>query len=239
MRSLLLIVLALLAVAPASAQATGDTLVVSPGDALATDWITPGTTSWTLKLVQPVQQNVGTISERYDVVGDEVVRVVTVSIPMQGMTQTDSLVADAATLVPRLHRSTGGMVDASLEFMAEGIAGTSTPRDGATETVMEMTDAPVYDGAWLGEIAQSLPLAEGLVAKVPVYSVQGGVSDAVITVTGQEEVETADGARTGWTVEMNVGPQTVTTVVDAETREVLKTRLSPQPGVVIEAAPAG
>lgn len=238
MRALILLAAALLATPALAQDAASDTLVVTPGRALATDWITPGTTTWTLRLVQPVQQNVGTITEAYDVAGDEVVRVTTLSIPMQGLTQTDSLVAAASTLAPRLHRSSGGMLDLSLEFMDEGVVGTVTPRDGSTDTVMETTDTPVFDGAWLTEIARSLPLAEDLVARVPVFTAQGGLADAVLTVTGQEEVETAEGVRTGWTVEMVAGPQVVTNVIDAETSEVLVTRLSPQPGVVIEAVPA-
>ncbi len=232
MRSLLL-TLALLAVLPASAQES-DTLVVAPGTALSTDWITPGTTTWTLKLVQPMKQDVGTSTETYSLDGDQVIRVSTVSIPMQGMNQTDSLRADAATLAPRFHRSTGGMMELSLEFMDEGVAGTAMPRNGETQTIMEMTETPVFDATWVGEIAQSLPLAEGLVARVPIFTVQGGVSDAILSVTGQEDVETADGTRTGWTVEMGLGPQTITSVIDVETRDVLLTRLAPQPGVLIE-----
>lgn len=239
MRPLSLLAVALLATAPALAQdvTSPDTLLVLPGAELDTDWITPGTTTWTLKLVQPMQQDVGTMTETYELMDGEVLRVTETTVPMQGMQQTDSLFADAETLAPRLHRSSGGAV-VSLEFMDEGVVGTAIMPGEATEAVMEMTDAPVFDAAWAGEIAQSLPLAEGLVARAPVYSVQGGITDIVYTVTGQEEVTTPDGARTGWTVEMQVGPQTITTVIDTETREVLTTQFSPQPGVVIEIAPA-
>ena len=233
MRSLLLLAALLLGVTPAFAQA--DTLQIVPGDgALVTDWIAPGTRTYTLRLVQPMQQNVGTTTETISVEGDEVVRVSVLSIPMQGMEQRDSLRAEAATLAPRYNRSTGGAADVSLEFMDEGVAGTATPRGQSTETIMEMTDAPVFDGSWVGEIAQSLPFAEGLVATVPVFTAQGGLTEAVLTVTGQETV----GERTGWTVEIDLGPQTLTQVVDVETREVLVLRLSPQPGVVIEVTPA-
>jgi hypothetical protein len=233
----LLFLAALVAAAPVAAQS--DTLLVAPGDgALATDWITPGTTTYTLRLVEPMTQNVGTSTETIAVEGGEVVRVTTVSVPMQGMEQRDSLRAVAATLAPRLQRSTGGPADVSLEFLPEGVAGTVSPRGGETVTVMEMTDAPVFDAAWIGEIAQSLPLAEGLVARVPIFSPQGGITDAVLTVTGQEQVERGGATRTAWVVEMALGPQTLTQYVDAETRESLGLRFSPQPGVVIEVVPA-
>ncbi|MEM7789555.1 MAG: hypothetical protein AAF594_17685, partial [Bacteroidota bacterium] len=182
---------------------------------------------------QPMQQDVGTSTETIVLDGGEVIRTTVLSVPMQGMEQRDSLRAEAATLMPLLNRSGGGAAEVSLEFMAEGVVGTSTPRGGETETIMEMTDAPVFDGSWIGDIAQSLPFAEGLVAKAPVFTAQGGFIDAVMTVTGQETV----GDRTGWTVEIDLGPQTLTQVVDAETREMLVLRLSPQPGVVIEMTP--
>ena len=234
MRPLLLA--ALLAAVPAAAQT--DTLVVRPGDGqLVTDWVTPGTRSYTLRVVSPVQQDVGTSTETVTVEDGTVVRVSALSVPMQGLEQRDSLRADAATLAPRLHRSTGGVADVSLEFMDEGVAGTVAPRSGATETVLEMTDAPVFDAAWAGEIAQSLPFRDGLVARAPVYSPQGGLTDVVYTVTGQETVERGGEARTAWAVEMDLGPQTMTQLVDAETREVLAVRLSPQPGVELEIVP--
>ncbi|WP_420456557.1 hypothetical protein [Rubrivirga sp.] len=235
MRLSLALLAALFLAAPASAQA--DTLVVVPGDGtLVTDWVTPGSRSYTIRLVQPMQQDIGTAVETVTVAGGEVTRVVRVSVPMQGVTQTDSLVADAATFAPRVHRSTGGAQEASLEFMDEGVVGMLTPRTGEAATVTLMTDAPVFDSAWLGEIAQSLPLAEGAVARVPVFVTQSPdeAADAVLTVTGQETM----GDRTAWTVDAQMGPMTMTYVVDAETRALLATRFSPQPGVRIEIRPA-
>ncbi len=232
---LVLLTAALLAAVPASAQA--DTLVVVPGDGtLVTDWVSPGTRTYTIRLTQPMQQDVGTAVETVTVAGGEVTRVVRVSVPMQGGTQTDSLVADAATFAPRIHRSSGGTQEASLEFMAEGVAGMLTPPSGEATTVTLMTDTPVFDSAWMGEIAQSLPLAEGLVARVPSFSSQSpdAPSDALLTVAGQETV----GDRTGWTVDADMGPLTLQYVVDAETRALLVTRFSPQPGVRIAILPA-
>ena len=166
------LVLAAVLALPAAAQgAAPDTLVLAPGDGvLVTDWITPGTTTYAIRVTAPVQQEVGTATETVTVADGVVTRVVRTSVPMQGVSQTDSLVADAATLAPRLHRSTGGMQGASLEFMAEGVVGVLTPRTGEAATVTLMTDAPVFDGAWAGEIARSLPFREGLVARAAVFA---------------------------------------------------------------------
>ncbi len=236
MRTLFAAVLAL-AASGALAQAPADTLVITPGDGtLVTDWVAPATRSYTIRLVQPMQQDVGTSTETVTVAGGEVTRVVTVSVPMQGMAQTDSLVADAATLAPRVQRSTGGQQDVSLEFMDEGVVGMLTPRTGEATTVTLMTDAPVFDSSWMGEIAQSLPFAEGLVARVAAFSSQSpdAPSDVVLTVTGQETI----GDRTGWAVDADMGPVTIQYVVDAETRALLVSRFSPQPGVRIAILPA-
>lgn len=233
-----LILAATLVAAPAAfAQAPADTLDLVPGDGtLVTDWVAPRTLTYTIQLVQPMQQDVGTVREVTTVGGGVVTRVQTVSVPMQGMTQTDSLVADATTFMPRTHHSTGGQQDASLEFMDEGVVGLLTPRDGEATTVLLETYEPVFDMAWMGEVAQSLPFAQGLVVRAQAFANQSPdeIVPAVLTVTGQETVDD----RAAWTVDAAMGPVTMTYLIDAETREMITTRFSPQPGVQIEIRPA-
>lgn len=236
-----LVLFAVALAASAAAQAPADTLVLRPGDAaLVTDWLASGATTTTMRLVQPMQQDVGTSTDTYTVGDGRVTKVTTLSVPMQGMNQRDSVVAMAGTLAPLTHTSTGGRADVSLEFMDEGVVGMVTPRTGDPTTVMVMTDEPVFDGAWTGEIVRSLPFAEGYVAKVPMYTPEMGddAVSVVMSVTGQEVVSTAAGDRTGWAVDAQMGPVTMTFVVDAETRDLLVTRMSPQPGVQIEMAPS-
>lgn len=236
MRSLLLAA-ALLGAPAVFAQAPADTLTLAPGDGiLTTDWLASGTHAYTLRLVQPQAMDIGTATETTTVAGGTVTRVLTVSVPMQGMTQTDSLVADATTLTPLTHHSSGGPMEASLEFMSEGVVGMLTPRQGEATTVLLETYDPVFDSAWLGEIAQSLPLVEGTVVRVPVFVNQSPeeLIEALLTVSGQETL----GERTAWVVDAQMGPQAVTYLVDAETREMLTTRFSPQPGVRVEIRPA-
>ena len=233
---LALLLAAALAV-PVAAQAPADTVTVLPGDGtLDTSWLTAGTATYTLRITAPMQQEVGSADEEVALVGDEVRRVMTLAIPMQGMTQTDSLAADAATLAPRRHRASGGAQEVSLEFMDEGVVGVLTPRTGEATTVTLLTETPVFDSAWAGEIARSLPLSEGAVFKAPAFSAQdpGATFHLVYTVTGQETV----GGRAAWLVDAEMGPVTMTYVVDPETRALVATRFSPQPGVSLVIEPA-
>lgn len=232
MRSALLAALVLSA--PAFAQ---DAVTVRPGDAsLVTSWIQPATTSYTIRVVEPIQQNVGTAVESVAVDDGVVTRVLTVDVPMQGMSQKDSVRADLATLAPLTHHSTGGMAEVSLEFMPEGVVGAVTPKGQALQAVTEMTDAPVFDSAWIADLVQSLPLAEGYAAEVPAFNAAPtGLQTYAIRVTGRESRKRADGTDgTGWVVEAQAGPATITYVVDTETRELLAQRFSPQPGVTVE-----
>ena len=239
MRLALLALALLVASGTASAQtADGDTLVLRPGDAtLVTDWMASGATTTTMKLVQPMQQDVGTSTDTYTVGDGTVTKVTTLSVPMQGMNQRDSVVVMAGTLAPLTHNSSGGRNEVSLEFMDEGVVGLMTPTSGEATTVMAMTDAPVFDGAWTAEIIRSLPFAEGYVAKVALFMAEASAdeeTEIVVAVTGQETVN----ERLGWTVDADLGPFTMTYVVDAETRDLLVTRMAPQPGVAIEMVPS-
>ncbi len=235
---LALVSLVLLTAAASAQDAPADTLVLRPGDpTLVTDWLASGSQTTTMKLVQPMQQNVGTSTNAYTVADGRVTKVTTLSIPMQGMSQRDSVAVMAGTLAPLTHNSTGGRSTVSLEFMDEGVVGLVTPRSGEATTVMAMTDAPVFDGAWTAEIVRSLPFADGYVAKVALFRAEASADEAteiVVAVTGQETVSD----RLGWTVDADLGPFTMTYVVDAETRDLLVTRMSPQPGVAIEMVPS-
>lgn len=230
---------ALLAAGPALAQtAPADTVRLAPGDpALVTDWIGPGTETIRLRLLQPVQQDIGTATQTYAVADGRVTRVssMTMTTPAGTMSQTDSLVATTA-LVPLSHHSEGGQAAASLEFMAEGVAGMVTPGRGEPTPVLLETDVPVFDGGWASEVARSLPFAERYVATMPAFFAMSPdeAAEVVLSVVGSEE--TASG--TVWTVEAAAGPLTFTYRIDEATRDLLSTRLAPQPGVVLEFTPA-
>lgn len=224
---LLLAAFALVAV-PALAQTT----TLTPGDALQTGWMADGETRYVLRVVEPMQQDIGTAVERMTVADGVVTRVVRLSVPMRRMTTTDSLRADAATLAPLTHHSMGGPKALALEFAPEGVVGMS-----GTDPVTEFWDAPAFDGAWVGEIAQSLPFAEGATVELAAYDGMRGLVTYTLTVTGQETVQGSDGPAPAWTVTASSGDgPTATYTIDATTRAMVRTRFSPQPGVTVEIA---
>ena len=76
--------------------------------------------------------------------------------------------------------------------------------------------------------------AEGYSAVFHGYSAGDGVVETLLTVTGQEPVQTSAGERTAWVVEATRDGRTLTIRIDAETRALLSYGLTPQPGVIIE-----
>lgn len=219
----------LLSATPAVAQ---DTVSLAPGDpSLVTSWLQPGDAQYVIRLLEPMQQDVGTATERTTIADGVVTRITTVSVPMQRMNTTDSLRADALTLAPRTHHATGGPQPLSLEFSAEGVVGMA-----GGEAVVVPLDAPVFDASWIGEVAQSLPFAEGYTATVPAYDGRNGVVTYTLTVQGQEEASGAGGPEMAWIVQATSEAATATYAISAATRQTLRTRFSPQPGVTIEIA---
>lgn len=227
---LLLAALVLLA-APAAAQSADTLRVVAGVTALDASWLAAGEASYTIRLIAPMQQDIGTATERTSVADGVVTRVTRVSVPMQGMNVTDSLRADAATLAPLTHHTTGGPRPLSLEFSPEGVVGMA-----AGEAVVVPVDVPVFDASWIGEVAQSLPFAEGLVATVPAYDGQRGVVTYVLRVTGQQEASGGGAPEPAWIVEASSDAGAATYAISVATRQTLRTRFSPQPGVTIEIA---
>lgn len=216
---------------PALAQtAPADTARLAPGDAsLDVSWLAPSDAQYVIRVIAPMQQDVGTAAERITLADGVVTRVTTVSVPMQRMTMTDSLRADAATLAPLTHHSTGGPSVLALEFSPEGVVGMA-----GGEAVVVPLDAPAFDASWIGEVAQSLPFAEGYTATVMAYDGQNGVVTYTLTVQGQEEASGAAGPEPAWIVEAASAAGAATYAISAATRQTLRTRFSPQPGVTIE-----
>jgi hypothetical protein len=205
--------------------------VLRPGDpALVTDWMTDSEASFVIRVVEPMQMDAGTSTTRRTVSGGEVTIETTISVPMQQMEVTTVSRADAATLAPRAHTSAGGPEAQALAFTPTAVTGTKTPAEGEATGVDVALAAPVFDASMMGQIAQSLPFADGYTATVEAYDTNLGVHAITYRVTGQSEV----GGAMAWTVEAASPAGPVTYVVEAATRRLVSMRMSPQPGMVVE-----
>ncbi len=202
--------------------------MLRPGDpALDTAWMGTGeTATFVMNLVEPMAMPVGTSTITRTVAGGVVTSVQTISVPSQGMNETQTATADLATLRPLTQRNAGQQA-VDLTFADGRVSGTKA---GAPLAVA--LDAPVFDSTWSNEIAQSLPLAMGYTATAAVYDATNGLSTVTFTVTGQETI----GGAPAWTVEAASPNGPVTYTIDAATRRLLTMRISPQPGVVVEMA---
>ena len=215
----------------AAARAAATSL--RPGsDALATDALRSSESDLVVRVVQPVQQDAGTVTR--NVVVDEAAGTVTMTtetvIAMAGQHQQATYVAAYPTLAPLSLREDDGEDVKELAFAEGRVTGTDEGR-----AIDVAIDAPVFVNAWQPVLVTLLPFAEGYSAVLHGYSTADGVVETLLTVTGQEDVS----GRTAWVVTaQREGNPTLTFRVDAETRELLTYGLSPQPGVQIEFAPA-
>ena len=211
---------------------------VRPGDAaLDASRIRTGERALTLRLLQPMQQDVGTQTERVTV--DEAAGTVTVvtrtEVPIQNITLADSAVAALPSLGAVAQSFEGGGDSVLLAYGDGAVTGTA---DG-DELDVEL-DGPVFAASLLAQVLQALPLEAGYQAVLPTYAVGGvlssrsGVVPVFVEVSGPAD----EGGRSVWTVVATPeGAPPTTYVLDAETREVLRTRIQPQAGVVIDVVP--
>ena len=114
------------------------------------------------------------------------------------------------------------------------MTGSRTPADGEAETIDLPVEAPVYDGGWLFEIVRLLPFADGYRAVFHTVSPTEGPTEVMLAVVDQEEID----GQTAWIVEATPegGAPTEFAVADG-TRELVRVRLLPQPGVVVDFVP--
>ncbi len=211
-------------------------MVLRPGDAaLSVDALQDYEEAYAIRVVQPVQQDAGTATRRLTI--DEgagtITLVTTLNVPMAGQVQTDSLVAAYPSLAPISQTSTGSGGAVTLTYADGRVVGTVAPTGGDAETIDVALEDPVFDASWLSEVARVLPLAEGYRATFLTYSPEG-VTNVDLAVTGQETV----GGSTAWIIEATPaeGPSSML-AIDVETRELLRTQIQPQLGVLIEIVP--
>ena len=237
------------ALAPLDAQpvARAPGPVLRPGDArLETSWLADDSGLYTVRVVAPVRRTVGVATMAYALDGATVTSVVTVTLLQAaagrpGASQTTTARADARTLAPHGQMSTGGAVETVLAFSADGVAGTRAAAGeaaageaaaGEAATVDVAFAAPVFDDAWTGVVAQSLPLVAGTVLTAEVYDEDRGVQPVTYTVAGPED----EAGRAVWTVRAATPAGPFTYAIDGATRRLLRMTFQPRAGLVVEMA---
>ncbi|MEM1117465.1 MAG: hypothetical protein AAF845_14795 [Bacteroidota bacterium] len=211
---------------------------IRPGDpALMADRLADYSENYTFKVVQPVQQDIGTSTRALtiDREAGTVTLVSTTEITMAGQSIRDSLVAAYPSFEPISRRldQNGTLIEMS---HADGeVRRTVTAEGEEPETEVTVFDEAVFGAGWLQEMIRVMPLAEGYRISFEGVGTSGEANPVLVSVIGQEEM---DGGP-AWIVEAvpASGPPTTYTIDDA-TREVLKSSFSPQVGVILETVPA-
>ena len=211
---------------------------LAPGDGvLDAARIQTGETVATLKLLEPMQQDVGTQTQRVTVdrAAGTVTVVTRIEVPMQNLSLVDSAVAALPSLAAVAQSLDGGEDRVALAFGDAAVTGTS----GSDEVEVAL-EGPVFAASLLPQVLQALPLEAGYQRVLQTYSVgsvltpYAGVTPVVVEVSGPEP----EGGRTAWRVVARPdGAAATTYMIDAETREILRTRVQPQAGILIDIVP--
>ncbi len=241
------------AIVRTTTPATGDALVVSepvteeslaamaaetpavdlrPGlDRLDASALTSRAQGFVIRVVEPVQQEAGTITRTVEV--DEAAGTVTATlvqdIAMMGQRIEQTSVAAYPSLVPVSGTTS---VNGTTVEVTYGEAAATVVIDGETQEVE--LEGPVFDGGFLFEIVRALPYEEGYRGEIQLLAPGQGVVAVPVSVGAPTEVE----GQTAWPVSTGGGPGTAFTFyVTPETRDFVRIEQEPQPGVLIHVDP--
>ncbi len=218
--------------AEAAEMAAAAANAITPGSG-ALVAISPQTVTMDVLLVEPQQQNLGTIAITETIEDGRLTFTTDVQIPAAGQTQQDTTVVMYPSLIPvsRVEVKPGEVERAT--FGNGRMTGTVT--EGEETRTVEADLGGAFGPGATNLIIRSLPFAEGYVSSFSQIDGDGDVSTSQLRVTGQDTYTTPSGTeRTVWTViEIEEGAPDYTYLVDAETRELLKIEFSPQPGVTV------
>lgn len=219
----------------AEAAALAAIPMIAPGDdALMPEMVTPYEQTYTLQLIQPVEQEVGTTTRTLtvDETAGTVTLVTVLDVPAQGVTQTSTAVAAYPSLAPTSETIAAGGANIEVAYADDAITGTISPPGGDEVEINETLDGPVFAASMLGEVVRALPLAEGYEARLMAFAPGGGILPHTVEVTGMDE------ATGGWTVAVTPeGAPAATYVIDPDSREILRSQIQPQVGVLIDIVP--
>ena len=209
-----------------------------PGlDRLATDALADYSQTWTVKLVEPQQQDIGTLTRSLtiDRAAGTVTMVAETNIAMAGQVTTETAVAAYPSLEPISTRIDAG--ETVVEMTYDGLRVTGTRTAGGETTDIDLTlEAPAFGPALAAEVVRLVPFEEGFRGTYHTVSPTDGATEVEFVVGERQEVM----GRDTWSVSVVNAPGVPAQVfsIDAETREVVRIRLEPQMGVIIDFVPA-
>lgn len=217
------------AAAEAAAQAAAANAITPGSEALVA--VQPQNVTMNVLLIEPQEQDLGTITITETLSDGRLTLTSDVQIPAAGQNQQDTTIVAHPSLMPlsRVEVKPGEVERASFENGQ--MMGTVTAGEDVT-TVEAALDGAFGPGI-TNHLVRTLPFAEDYLTSFRQIDGDGDISMSVLRVTGQSTYTTPSGSeRTVWTiVETEEGNPDYTYLVDAETRELLRIEFAPQPGV--------
>jgi len=213
------------------AEATQNAL--TPGsDALVP--VEPQNVTMSVLLVEPQQQDLGTITISETIANGQLILTSDIQIPAAGQVQQDTTIMAYPSLMP-ISRVEVRPNEVERSTFTDGQK-TTTLTQGDETTTVEAALEDAFGPGITNHLMRMLPFAEGYVTSFRQIDGEGDISTSQLRVTGQATHTSPSGTeRTVWTVlETEEGNPDYTYSVDVETRELLKISFSPQPGVTLE-----
>ena len=219
----------------AAAAARAATPRVRPGDgSLDAGRVTTGQTVSTLNLLEPMAQD-GIGTQTQTVTRDEAAGTLTivtlVEVPMQNLTQTDSVVVAYPSLRPVSQALGAGPVAIDLAYGDDAVTGSAALPGGTEDVDVALDDGPVFAASALGAVLQALPLEDGYRAVLETFAPGGGLTPVTV------EVSAVEGGAAYSVVATPEGAPASTYTIDAQTRAIRSVQTSPQQGVTIDVVP--
>lgn len=196
--------------------------------------VEPQSGTMTVRLIQPQEQDLGTVTVTESLEDGRLILTTDVQIPAAGQNQQDTTVVAYPSLMP-ISRVEVTPNEVERATFADGqMTGTVTAGDEVTDVEAALDGA--FGPGITNHLIRMLPFAEGYVSSFRQIDGDGEISLSQLRVTGQESYTPPSGAeRTVWVVvESEDGAPDYTYYVDAETRELLRIGFSPQPGFTLE-----
>ena len=188
------------------------------------------TRTYTIKVVQPMQQDIGTATRTLTIdreAGTATLET-TLEIAMAGQNQTETTVVAYPSLRPISSSSDNNGETVELTYSETDVSGMR-----GDEAIEVAFDEPVFDSSWLQEVVTLLPFEEGYRASFQTVSTQEGAQSIGLEVVEQSEI---DGVPV-WHVRAQPGEGPPVSFFVTPERDLARMEMQPQVGVVIQFVP--